>query len=995
MTKTSLTIMAMLMAASIACAAEFHVAVRGDDANPGSKQAPFRTLQHAADLAQPGDVITVHEGVYRERVNPPRGGTSDKQRITYQAAPGEKVVLTGSEIVQHWERVTNDTWSVTLPDSFFGQFNPYADLIHGDWFGPQGRQHHTGAVYLRGDWLMEAAKYGEVLPPAGVTPLWFGVVTNGMTTLWAQFPGVNPNEQRVEINVRQTVFTPEKTGINYLAVRGFDLRNAATPWAPPTARQIGVVSAYWCKGWIIENNEISYSTCCGVALGKYGDEWDNRAESAEGYVGTLTRALTNGWNQATVGSHAVRNNHIHHCEQTGVVGSLGCAFSSVTDNDIHDIHVRQLFGGAEMAGIKFHGAIDVVIRHNHIHRCGNVSGIWLDWMAQGAQVTGNLLHDNCGDHGDIFCEMQHGPMLVANNILLSERRSFALDSQGIAVAHNLITGPIFNRRTDDRVTPFQQPHATALAGMHANSSQNDSGDHRFYNNLFVSPCDLHALDNSALPCLAAGNVFTKGSQPSKFDTNALLRPDFNPGVTLTEKPDGWYLTLAEDPAWRTAEARQSVTTKLLGQAQVSGCAYEKPDGSPLRVNTDYFGQKRSAKHPFPGPFEQIPAGRQQIKVWPAISPANCPFPPSPSLTGIEFTGRHAEYVNADTWYPSWASDDNLYSPWTDGIVNGLGSDSAGKNAATGYATILGRDPLQLQIVNQGVYQSDPSPYAGRYPCGSLVFNGVWYYGTYCLHPSGRVEHEGTRYNWPWLGPFVGFRYSTNFGKTWTQTPCTPEQPLFGEQALHGEPVKIGSPHFVDFGKNLEHSPDGKAYLVAHGTSDGTNRRFGYNSWITGDELYLLRVTPGITNLNDASKYEFFAGRGFLGQPHWSRKLSAAEPIAAWRDHMGCVTMTYDAPLRKYLMCVTDGGNTCDRFNSYLLESSRITGPFKLVQYLPHFGEQGYFLNLPSKFISPDGRTLWLCYAANFAQGWNGLKITSQPPGSRYGMCLQEIKLDEK
>ena len=616
MKKLSSAITGMILAASTLCAAEFHVALSGDDANSGTQRAPFRTIQHAANLAQPGDVITVQAGVYRERINPPRGGTSDKKRITYQAAPGQKVVITGSEIVKHWERVTNDTWSVTLPNSFFGKFNPYADLLHGDWYGST-RPNHTGAVYLHGDWLLEAAKFDEVLQPAGATPLWFGAVTNDTTTIWAQFPGVNPNEQPVEINVRQTVFTPEKTGVNYLTVRGFDLRNAATPWVPPTAGQIGVISAYWCKGWVIENNEISHSTCCGVALGKYGDEWDNRAESAEGYVGTLTRALTNGWNRATVGSHVVRNNHIHHCEQTGVVGSLGCSFSTVTGNDIHDIHIRQLFGGAEMAGIKFHGAIDVIISRNHIHHCGDVSGIWLDWMAQGAQVTGNLMHDNLGSYGDIFCEMQHGPILVANNILLSTRMSFALNSQGIAVVHNLIAGPIRNMRADQRATPFQQAHATELAGMHADSPQNDSGDHRFYNNLFVAPCDLQALNNSALPCFAAGNVFTKGSQPSKFDANALLCPDFDPGVTLTEKPDGWYLTLTEDPAWRTAKARPLVTTKLLGKAQVSGCAYENPDGSALRIHTDYFGKKRSAKNPFPGPFEQIPDGQQSIKVWPS------------------------------------------------------------------------------------------------------------------------------------------------------------------------------------------------------------------------------------------------------------------------------------------------------------------------------------------------------------------------------------------
>ena len=55
-----------------------------------------------------------------------------------------------------------------------------------------------------------------------------------------------------------------------------------------------------------------------------------------------------------------------------------------------------------------------------------------------------------------------------------------------------------------------------------------------------------------------------------------------------------------------------------------------------------------------------PAGQ-----WRSEPPADCPFKPSASLTGVAFTGRHAEYTGADTWYPSWASDGNLYSPWTD------------------------------------------------------------------------------------------------------------------------------------------------------------------------------------------------------------------------------------------------------------------------------------------------------------------------------------------
>ncbi|MEI8241266.1 MAG: DUF1565 domain-containing protein, partial [Actinomycetota bacterium] len=191
-------------------AAEFHVAPSGNDSNPGTQAAPLCTIQHAADLAQPGDVVTVHAGVYRERINPPRGGESDEKRIIYQAAPGEKVEIKGSEVVKNWEKVQNDIWKVTIPSAFFGRFNPYRDFIHGDWFNAKGRQHHTGAVYLNGEWLAEATNLENALKGIGKEPTWFAQADEKNTTIWAQFRGVNPNEQTVEINVRRTVFYPDK-----------------------------------------------------------------------------------------------------------------------------------------------------------------------------------------------------------------------------------------------------------------------------------------------------------------------------------------------------------------------------------------------------------------------------------------------------------------------------------------------------------------------------------------------------------------------------------------------------------------------------------------------------------------------------------------------------------------------------------------------------------------------------------------------------------------
>jgi hypothetical protein len=154
---------ASLLPLDLIQATEFHVSTLGNDTNAGTQAAPLRTIQHAADLARPGDVITVHEGVYRERINPPRGGLSDTRRITYQAAAGEMVTITGSELVRNWVKVQGDIWKVTLINSFFGTFNPFNDLIRGDWFIAKGRQHHTGAVYLNGDWLDEATSLDDVL----------------------------------------------------------------------------------------------------------------------------------------------------------------------------------------------------------------------------------------------------------------------------------------------------------------------------------------------------------------------------------------------------------------------------------------------------------------------------------------------------------------------------------------------------------------------------------------------------------------------------------------------------------------------------------------------------------------------------------------------------------------------------------------------------------------------------------------------------------------
>jgi hypothetical protein len=618
--------------AAAAAGAEYHVSPQGDDRNPGSRTQPLRTIREASRRAQPGDIITVHEGVYRERVNPPRGGTSEKKRITYRAAAGERVEIRGSEVVKGWVHDGGNVWKVTLPETFFGSYNPYRDVIEGDWFEDRGRKHHTGEVYLNGEPLWEAASledvrnpkpFAEARRPEGALRSWYAEAGETETRIWANFGGRNPNEETVEINVRESCFYPSEPGRNFITVRGFRMMHAATQWAAPTAEQIGLIGTHWSRGWIIEDNVISDSRCSCITLGKDRatghNVWSNdpSKDGAIHYNEVIQRALKAGWSREQIGSHIVRNNVIFRCEQAGIAGSLGAIYSRIYGNHIHSVWERRLFAGAEMAGIKLHGAIDVLIEANRIHNAGR--GLWLDWMAQGTRVSRNLLYDNTSD--DLFMEVNHGPFLVENNLLLSPL-SLRDWSEGGAYVHNVFAGAIESRPEPARQTPFHAPHLTKVAGI----VETRGGDNRFFNNLFggreeefkprpdrVTGFGLWMYDRLEQPSLAGGNVYFRGARPMAAEKGS-VNAGADLGAEWQEEGGQVRLKLAgADEAVLARAEGTLVTSALLGTARVSAARFADVDGKPFRLDRDYFGRRRGAK-PTPGPFETVGPG--PIQVWP-------------------------------------------------------------------------------------------------------------------------------------------------------------------------------------------------------------------------------------------------------------------------------------------------------------------------------------------------------------------------------------------
>ncbi|GIJ51413.1 hypothetical protein Val02_82990 [Virgisporangium aliadipatigenens] len=650
----------------------FHVATDGSDTADGSAERPLRTINRAAALARAGDTVVVHAGEYRERVVPRHGGLSPTRRITYEAAAGEHVVIKGSERVTSWEPDGGTVWRAAVPNTLFGDFNPYAEEVAGDWivYRDGAPPKHLGEVYLNGVSFYEVASRAEVNDPprrteafdnwTGTTVpirdpdrtrlVWYAEVGTDTTTIWANFQGADPNVEPVEINVRRSVFYPEAHHLDYITVRGFELAHAATPWAPPTADQPGLIGPNWAKGWIIEDNVIHDAKCSAISIGKEGSTGHNYSTERgdkPGYqyqLESVFTALQHGWDRETIGSHVIRRNTVFDCGQNAVVGHLGCVFSTIEDNHIYDIAVKREFYGYEIAGIKLHAAIDVTIRGNYVHDCS--LGVWLDWQTQGSRISRNVLHSNSRD---LFVEVSHGPYLVEHNVFGSAA-AVELYSQGGAFAHNLVLGTVRLEPVLDRATPYHRPHSTQVAGYAVVMG----GDDRWIGNVFAAvdpsaaygpnaegvgpptfgtsgydghpasfdeylerlaaqpPGDHRRFAAVAQPVYVSGNVYLPGAAAFAGEHGATVLPS---GTLSIVAEDGGCFLLSELPEEFDKARLAPVGGRDLARVRLVDADFEEPDGTPAVLDVDLAGARREAGQPAAaGPLAGLGSGRARTRL---------------------------------------------------------------------------------------------------------------------------------------------------------------------------------------------------------------------------------------------------------------------------------------------------------------------------------------------------------------------------------------------
>jgi hypothetical protein len=571
-----------VLASSASAGREIHVAKTGNDSNPGNAQAPYLTIGQAAKVAQPGDAVIVHRGTYREWVKPARGGTGEEGRIVYRAAPGDEVTIKGSEQVTSWVSEGEGTWKVELPNSFFGQYNPYQLNLSGGWLH-YGEWHHRGDVYLDGEALGERKTPEEVKKQKHT---WCCQGGQNSTIIRANFGAADPKEHLAEINVRESVFMPELSGLRYITVDGFRLSHSAENWQPPVLKvQMGTIGPRMGKHWVIENCTITNGRCVGIVLGH-----------AEGVDYSDIEAF---------GDHVVRNNVIRRCGQAGIAGQKGATRCVISGNLIEDTNYRKEFGGWETAALKFHESVDTLIRGNLIrgvyHQGYGAFGIWMDWANQGTRITGNIIYNT--QAAALFLEMNHGPILVDNNVLIGG--GVLSNSEGSVFAHNLFADCEFKMVSDTgRQSQYYKPHTRTTVARKVGIPSDD----KWFNNIFVGR-GLEGI-KKASGYVSEANVFWEGAKKSTFADQGSTVAPFQAKVRREDSPLGVTVRFLADPSALGVNGPW-VDAELVGKLPTVGQTIEDRHGKPIRVDTDFYGNKRA--RPIPGPLAELKAGENVVE----------------------------------------------------------------------------------------------------------------------------------------------------------------------------------------------------------------------------------------------------------------------------------------------------------------------------------------------------------------------------------------------
>lgn len=574
------------------------------DQNPGSKQAPFLTINRAAQVAQPGERVEISEGVYRERVTPPRGGNGPEKIISYEAAAGAKVVISGARLVKTgWEPSIGwrlsargapaaakaaKIYQLDLERLQLGGYNPFAianvmmDRRFLEWRRDAWRTQvlRRGLVYVDGRRLEQVPLYADMAQKDGT----YWSEHNGLM-LHVRLPGdAAPADHQAEVVTEEQVFAPKNRYLGYIRLKGLTLEHAASGFPIP---QRGLVSTTCGHHWIIEDCVIRHANSVALDIG-YQD-WNAEDPPQIGYT-------------------IVRRNQIADAGVCGIAG-LQATHCLVDSNLIENVGWQDAEMGWESGGLKIHRAVGTLVSNNVVRHLVHAPGLWLDSGNANCRITGNVVADTLEAlRGAIYLEISQPQNMIDQNIVWRVTKGKGgssvspVDEGGwgividgtdeTVVAHNLVC------YCDDSAL---KTRTAAHRGRTAIGTQ-------VLNNIFYQcpKCiDFAHKDNTA-----EGNVYVRAERgPGGASLNLIATPEaLRLGLPTWQK----YFGFDKRGGWAEFTFELDLDAVTLTYSAVG----ELPDvDTGQHFRRDILGQPAGNRRKA-GPFAKVPTTSQTISVDP-------------------------------------------------------------------------------------------------------------------------------------------------------------------------------------------------------------------------------------------------------------------------------------------------------------------------------------------------------------------------------------------
>ena len=393
--------------------------LKASDANAGTEKMPFKTVSAAARILKAGERVVIKKGLYRESVHPAQGGASPDKMISYEAAPGEEVVICGSVEVpasyfaksQGWVFGKNSSelnvWQIDLNPEWFEGYNPFGmtNLMSDTEWLDYKRANMTAHFQRRGLLFANGQKLTQVAKPAEMDDapdLSFWPENNGLR-LHVKLPvGKKPADYRFEVTNKEQVFAPRQYGLGYIRLKGITFRHAGNGFPVP---QRGLVSTTRGHHWIVEDCIIEWANSVGIDIGN--ESWST-TEPVE------------------IAHHIVRRNIIRNC---GISG-LQCYIAKsilLEDNLFEKIGFHNAEHAFESGGVKFHQAENCLIRRNVFSQLTYAPGLWLDYNSNtNCRITNNMFADISTARGGIYIEVSKRNCRVDHNVFYNIRCQYWL-----------------------------------------------------------------------------------------------------------------------------------------------------------------------------------------------------------------------------------------------------------------------------------------------------------------------------------------------------------------------------------------------------------------------------------------------------------------------------------------------------------------------------------------------------------------------------------------